>query len=73
MKAETKKLTVREFFDPKNQKHLRAYQHYMKTGKWPKKFLPKHVQVIDGLDHLDILGVRTKIVSYWIEEHLDLS
>jgi len=69
VKTEKQKLTVREFFDPTNQKHLRAYQHYMKTGGWPVKFLPKNVQTVQGLEHLDLLGVRTKIISYWMSEH----
>ena len=62
------KQSVREFFDPTNKKHLRAYQERMKTGRWPKKFFPPYVQT-DSLEHLDLLGVRTKIVSYWIKEH----
>lgn len=68
MKTEKPKLTVREFFDPTNRKHLHAYRHYMKTGAWPAKFLPKNVQIAQGLEHLDLLGVRTKIISYWMSE-----
>ena len=70
MKTEKQKLSVREFFNPDNQKHLRAYQERMKTGKWPKKFFPDNVQC-DSLEHLDLLGVRTKIISYWMNEHLN--
>ena len=59
-------LSVREFFNPSNKKHLRAYQERMATGRWPKKFFPKNVRQCVNCEHLDILGVRTKIISYWI-------
>ena len=70
MKQETKKRTIRQFFDPYNRKHLKAYQHRMDTGKWPKKFFPKDVYVDEVLKDLDLLGVRTKIIHAWLEEKL---
>lgn len=71
MGSTPKFLTVREFFNPLNKKHLRAYQERLASGKWPKKFFPKNVKRDDVLEHLDILGVRTKIVSYWIKEQTE--
>ena len=67
MSDKPKFLTVREFFNPTNKKHLRAYQERMATGHWPKKFFPKNVKQCEGAEHLDVLGVRTKIVAYWID------
>ena len=71
MKNKPKFQTVREFFDPTNKKHLRAYRERMATGQWPQKFFPKNVKHTEGAEHLDLLGVRTKIISYWMKQHLE--
>ena len=71
MASKPKFQSVREFFDPTNKKHLRAYQERMATGQWPKKFFPKHVKQTEGAEHLDVLGVRTKIIAYWMKHQLE--
>ncbi len=71
MGSKPKFQSVREFFDPTNKKHLRAYQERIAKGAWPKKFLPKNVKQTEGAEHLDVLGVQTKIVSHWIKQQLE--
>jgi hypothetical protein len=38
-------MTIIEFFDPNDKKHLRAYKNVMETGAWPKGFLPKGIEI----------------------------
>jgi len=43
-------MTITEFFDCKNKRHLMAYRHLARTGTWPKGFLPETVSLDAGWD-----------------------
>ena len=37
-------MNLLDWFDPDNIEHLKAYKHLMKTGIWPKDFIPEDIK-----------------------------
>lgn len=38
-------MNIKDFFDPANQEHLRAYRHLCRTGVWPPGFIPANCEM----------------------------
>ena len=36
-------MNLLDWFDEDNIEHLKAYKHLMKTGLWPKDFIPEGI------------------------------
>jgi hypothetical protein len=66
------KLTIVDFFDPKNIEHLIAFREMQNTGIWPRWFwdwVEKNECEIPPMWHLMI---AMKITNEYIKEKLDL-
>lgn len=59
-------MTIVEYFDPHNKRHLRAYQTVMETGAWPKDFLPKDIVIPPLWNTL----LAYKMANCWVEYKL---
>ncbi len=63
--------TIIQFFDPRNNDHLRAYRHLEKTGLWPEGFVDGLRSV--GMGILWQTCLSQKMAEYWIASRLNES
>ena len=56
-------MTIVEFFNPHNIKHLKAYEQLKETGFWPKGFLPVGV---DYDSHWQV-EIVAKMADAWFD------
>ena len=55
-------MKIGKWFDPYDVKHIKAYKELEKTGTWPKRFLPKDIEMGE-LWQIDILD---KMANAWL-------
>jgi hypothetical protein len=59
-------MTIVEFFDPHDIKHIKAYENVMNTGAWPKGFLPVGIEIPPMWNPL----LAYKMTECWVEYKL---
>ena len=59
---------ILDWFDPDDDRHLQAYEHYQLTGAWPVGFLPEGVVLSPGWDS----GLARRIAQRWLRHREDL-
>ena len=61
-------MTIVEYFDPKNHKHLRAYDYLKTVGHWDSDFGAETF----GLEFPPLwqVALATKLADAYLEEHL---
>jgi len=59
-------MTIVEYFDPYNQKHLEAYHSLKTTGQWPKEFYKIGI-VFEGDWYVQLL---VKMANTWLDHRL---
>jgi hypothetical protein len=57
-------MTIIDFFDVYNIKHLVAYNHLCNTGHWPENFLPEDLEVPPPLWASNIMA---RMGQAWLE------
>lgn len=62
-------MSMKDFFNPYNVKHIKAYQHLMQYGCWPVGFIPVTV----NLSHFDFVFVQEKLAEAWVSAVLNHS
>jgi hypothetical protein len=66
VKGEGKTISIYDWFDPHDLKHLRAYRQLQTTGCWPEDFPPDHVELGTGWQML----ITHKMADAWVDEKL---
>lgn len=58
----------KEWFDPHNTDHCKAYRYLQKTGQWPEGFELHDVELAGAMWQVSLMGKMTKA---WIDQVLD--
>jgi hypothetical protein len=59
---------IQDWFNPDDDRHLVAYEHFQRTGAWPEGFLPEGVELPPGWDS----GLAHRIAQRWLRHREDL-
>jgi len=60
------RMNITDFFDPYNMEHIKAYQHLIDKGSWPKGFVPENVEY--GAQSQ--INIAFKMSKVWVEQVL---
>lgn len=63
-------MTIVEFFDPLDIQHVRAYDHFHRTGEWPREFHELLKQNNIELPALYSISLWCLMAEKWIEHVL---
>jgi hypothetical protein len=58
---------LENWFDPDDERHLRAYQHLRDKGCWPEGFIPDNVEMSAHW----VLTVTAKLADAWVRSRLN--
>ncbi len=53
-------MTIIEWFDPENEKHMKAWKHLSKSGSWPRDFIPDDVE-FPNLWQVSLAGIMGEL------------
>ena len=61
-------MTIIEWFNPADIKHIWAWRELERTGRWPKNFIPFDIDI--EVSHA-LFEIMAKIANCWIVKMLD--
>ena len=62
-------MQISQWFDPRNIKHIRAYDHLQRSGTWPEKFLPEGILFDPHWRYLIDAGMSGVYVDNMLAKH----
>ena len=62
----SKPMTLCEWFEPTNPKHVYAYQHLQRVGTWPEGFVPDGIEI----PHLWFMDITQQLANRWMKHVL---
>jgi hypothetical protein len=59
-------MSITDWFDPMNVKHIRAYRHICEIGVWPEGFIPKGTE----FPPMWFVTITQECANYWIRHRI---
>lgn len=71
-------MKISEWFNPRNIEHIKGYQHYQETGKWPQSLNEEIIQLEDNNNllypwssHPELIRfARIKMADCWVKRFI---
>ena len=57
-------LAFDDWFDPDDDRHLLAFEHFQETGTWPLGFVPHHVELPSTSPARIVLAIARRWLSH---------
>jgi hypothetical protein len=59
---------IEDWFDPDDDRHLEAFEHFQATGAWPEGFLPAGITLPPSWD----AGLARRLAERWLRHRADV-